>query len=112
LHWPKDWFTRGAGFRTLKARTFHARAMNRTIRYKGYEVAPAAARLPNGLFAANLTIEKASGGRRRAPCRSTRSISFSKRNTRSRMHPAGDACGRHAGLNATRGSAGLHENTR
>ena len=36
--------------------------MNRTIRYKGYEVAPAAARLPNGLFAANLTIEKASGG--------------------------------------------------
>ena len=36
--------------------------MNRTIRYKGYEVAPAAARLPNGLFAANLTIERASGG--------------------------------------------------
>ncbi|KVO88092.1 hypothetical protein [Burkholderia ubonensis] len=36
--------------------------MIRTIRYKGYEVAPAAARLPNGLFAANLTIEKASGG--------------------------------------------------
>ncbi|CAM8783081.1 Transcriptional regulator [Burkholderia pseudomallei] len=33
--------------------------MNRSIRYKGYEVAPAAARLPNGLFAANLTIEKA-----------------------------------------------------
>ncbi|CAJ4517194.1 Uncharacterised protein [Burkholderia pseudomallei] len=30
--------------------------MNRSIRYKGYEVAPAAARLPNGLFAANLTI--------------------------------------------------------
>ena len=29
---------------------------------QGYEVAPAAARLPNGLFAANLTIEKASGG--------------------------------------------------
>jgi hypothetical protein len=29
------------------------------IRYKGYEVAPAAQRLPNGLFAANLTIEKA-----------------------------------------------------
>ncbi|KVT65292.1 hypothetical protein [Burkholderia ubonensis] len=39
--------------------------MIRTIRYKGYEVAPAAARLPNGLFAANLTIEKASGGRSR-----------------------------------------------
>ena len=39
--------------------------MNRHIRYKGYEVAPAAQRLPNGLFAANLTIEKAtaaSGG--------------------------------------------------
>jgi hypothetical protein len=32
---------------------------NRHIRYKGYEVAPAAQRLPNGLFAANLTIEKA-----------------------------------------------------
>ncbi|MGU7774834.1 transcriptional regulator [Burkholderia sp. MR1-5-21] len=40
--------------------------MNRTIRYKGYEVAPAAARLPNGLFAANLTIEKASAGPSRA----------------------------------------------
>jgi len=66
LHWPKDWFTRPAGFRTLKARTFLAHAMTRTIRYKGYEVAPAAARLPNGLFAANLTIEKASGGPSRA----------------------------------------------
>lgn len=32
--------------------------MNSHIRYKGYEVAPAAQRLPNGLFAANLTIEK------------------------------------------------------
>ncbi|MBP0589198.1 transcriptional regulator [Paraburkholderia sp. LEh10] len=35
------------------------------MRYKGYEVAPVAQRLPNGLFAANLTIEKtpaASGG--------------------------------------------------
>ncbi|RQR59752.1 transcriptional regulator [Burkholderia sp. Bp9125] len=40
--------------------------MTCTIRYKGYEVAPAAARLPNGLFAANLTIEKASGGPSRA----------------------------------------------
>ncbi|KWB41184.1 transcriptional regulator [Burkholderia ubonensis] len=40
--------------------------MIRTIRYKGYEVEPAAARLPNGLFAANLTIEKASGGPSRA----------------------------------------------
>ena len=40
--------------------------MTRTICYKGYEVAPAAARLPNGLFAANLTIEKASGGPSRA----------------------------------------------
>ena len=30
------------------------------IRYKGYEVAPVAQRLPNGLFAANLTIEKTS----------------------------------------------------
>lgn len=48
---------------------FRAR-LNRTIRYKGYEVAPAAARLPNGLFAANLTIERASGGP------SPRSVSF------------------------------------
>jgi hypothetical protein len=32
--------------------------MNSNIRYKGYEVAPAAQLLPNGLFAANLTIEK------------------------------------------------------
>ncbi|CAN0624829.1 hypothetical protein LIG30_4475 [Burkholderia sp. lig30] len=40
--------------------------MNRTIRYKGYEVAAAAARQPNGLFAANLTIAKASTGASRA----------------------------------------------
>ncbi|HZZ11262.1 MAG TPA: transcriptional regulator [Paraburkholderia sp.] len=33
--------------------------MNSSTRYKGYEVAPAAQQLPNGLFAANLTIEKA-----------------------------------------------------
>ncbi|WP_144109035.1 transcriptional regulator [Paraburkholderia sp. BCC1886] len=33
--------------------------MNSHIRYKGYEVAPAAQQLPNGLFAANLTIENA-----------------------------------------------------
>ncbi|WP_345816169.1 transcriptional regulator [Paraburkholderia sp. PREW-6R] len=32
--------------------------MNSHHRYKGYEVAPAAQKLPNGLFAANLTIEK------------------------------------------------------
>lgn len=31
-------------------------AMNAPIRYKGYEVAPSAQRLPNGLYAANLTI--------------------------------------------------------
>ena len=31
-------------------------AMNTPIRYKGYEVAPSAQRLPNGLYAANLTI--------------------------------------------------------
>ncbi|WP_213301283.1 transcriptional regulator [Paraburkholderia sacchari] len=30
--------------------------MNAPIRYKGYEVAPSAQRLPNGLYAANLTI--------------------------------------------------------
>ncbi len=30
--------------------------MNAPIRYKGYEVAPSAQALPNGLYAANLTI--------------------------------------------------------
>ncbi len=34
--------------------------MNSSIRYKGYEVASTAQQLPNGLFAANLTIEAAS----------------------------------------------------
>ena len=38
--------------------------MNPSIRYKCYEVAPAAQRLPNGLFAANLTIEAQSGSAR------------------------------------------------
>ena len=40
--------------------------MNSHIRYKGYEVAPVAQLLPNGLFAANLTIEKASADRSKA----------------------------------------------
>lgn len=41
--------------------TIIAITMNRQhIQYKGYEVAPVAQPLPNGLFAANLTIEKAS----------------------------------------------------
>lgn len=40
--------------------------MNRSILYKGYEIAPVAAKLPNGLFAANLTIERASTGPSRA----------------------------------------------
>jgi len=35
--------------------------MNRSLRYKGYEVAPTASQLPNGLFAANLTIETQAG---------------------------------------------------
>ncbi len=30
--------------------------MNTPLRYKGYVVAPSAQQLPNGLFAANLTI--------------------------------------------------------
>lgn len=30
--------------------------MNAPLRYKGYEVAPSAQQLPNGLYAANLTI--------------------------------------------------------
>ncbi|TAM01051.1 MAG: transcriptional regulator [Paraburkholderia sp.] len=30
--------------------------MNPVFRYKGYDIAPAAQRLPNGLYAANLTI--------------------------------------------------------
>jgi hypothetical protein len=36
---------------------------NHHLQYKGYEVAPAAQRLPNGLFAANLTIEKATAAK-------------------------------------------------
>ncbi len=47
---------------------FTATIMNSHIRYKGYEVAPAAQRLPNGLFAANLTIEKTSANRAQAYC--------------------------------------------
>jgi hypothetical protein len=35
--------------------------MNQSIRYKGYEVAPTAQRLPNGLYAANLTIGTQTG---------------------------------------------------
>lgn len=38
--------------------------MNRSLRYKGYEVAPTAQRLPNGLYAANLTIGMRTGGAR------------------------------------------------
>jgi len=43
---------------THKSRTHQQdrEAMNAPIRYKGYEVAPSAERLPNGLYAANLTI--------------------------------------------------------
>ncbi len=43
---------------THKSRTHQqdAEAMNAPIRYKGYEVAPSAQQLPNGLYAANLTI--------------------------------------------------------
>jgi hypothetical protein len=47
-----------AGSFATHAGTLTATIMNSNIRYKGYEVAPAAQRLPNGLFAANLTIEK------------------------------------------------------
>ena len=35
--------------------------MTHALRYKGYAVAAAAALQPNGLFAANLTIEKTHG---------------------------------------------------
>jgi hypothetical protein len=38
--------------------------MNRSIRYKGYEVEPAAQPLPNGLYAANLTIGTQAGSAR------------------------------------------------
>jgi hypothetical protein len=48
-------------FLATHAGTIIAITMNRQhIQYKGYEVAPVAQPLPNGLFAANLTIEKAS----------------------------------------------------
>ncbi|MEW9583714.1 transcriptional regulator [Paraburkholderia sp. DGU8] len=40
--------------------------MNSPMRYKGYEVAPAAQLLPNGMFAANLTIEKTSANNGKA----------------------------------------------
>lgn len=40
--------------------------MKSHFRYKGYEVAPAVQQLPNGLFAANLTIEKTSAVRAKA----------------------------------------------
>jgi hypothetical protein len=40
--------------------------MTRHHRYKGYAVASEAKQLPNGLFAANLTIEKDEESRRHA----------------------------------------------
>jgi hypothetical protein len=40
--------------------------MNRHMYYKGYDVAPAAQLMPNGLFAANLRIEKAAGQKAQA----------------------------------------------
>ena len=40
--------------------------MNTHMRYKGYEVAPAAQLLPNGMFAANLTIEETSANNGKA----------------------------------------------
>ncbi|ALK32889.1 hypothetical protein bpln_2g06270 [Burkholderia plantarii] len=62
----KDWFRRAAGALTLRTPRFPSHAMIRPIRYKGYEMAPAAARQPNGLFAANLTIERTTAGPPRA----------------------------------------------
>jgi hypothetical protein len=49
-----------------QAGTITGTTMNRLIHYKGYEVASAAQPLPNGLFAANLTIEKATAAPRHA----------------------------------------------
>jgi hypothetical protein len=40
--------------------------MNSNLSYKGYEVVPAAQQLPNGLFAANLTIGKTAATRAQA----------------------------------------------
>jgi hypothetical protein len=48
------------------AGSLNGTTMNAHIHYRGYEVAPAAQRLPNGLFAANLTIEKADASRAQA----------------------------------------------
>jgi hypothetical protein len=46
-------------FLATHAGKFIAITMNRqAIQYKGYEVAPVAQQLPNGLYAANLTIGK------------------------------------------------------
>jgi len=49
-----------------QAGTIIATTMNRHIRYKGYEVAPVAQRLPNGLFAANLTIAETTASQGKA----------------------------------------------
>lgn len=51
---------------TTHAGNLTATTMNSHLRYKGYEVAPVAQRLPNGLFAANLTIEKTASNHEQA----------------------------------------------
>jgi hypothetical protein len=54
-------------FLATHAGTIIAITMNRQpIQYKGYEVAPVAQQLPNGLYAANLTIEKTAANQGRA----------------------------------------------
>src|ERR1700735_4944349 len=50
---------RPASFATHAGRTIVMNMNRQAIQYKGYEVAPVAQQLPNGLFAANLTIGKA-----------------------------------------------------
>jgi hypothetical protein len=57
---------RPASFATHAGRTIAMNMNRQAIQYKGYEVAPVAQQLPNGLFAANLTIGKATAEHTRA----------------------------------------------
>jgi hypothetical protein len=57
---------RPASFATHAGRTIAMNMNRQAIQYKGYEVAPVAQQLPNGLYAANLTIGKATADHTRA----------------------------------------------
>jgi hypothetical protein len=70
--------------------------MNRQpIQYKGYQVAPVAQQLPNGLFAANLTIGKTAPDASRTHSFDALDYFFDEE------HAVGDACGSTATSNGT-----------